>query len=145
MKQGDKNMARPKKEFNQQLFEQLCAMQCTKSEICSCLNVDDKTLTAMVKRTYKENFSDVYKQKTEVGKMSLRRMQYKLAERNAGMAIFLGKQFLNQHDVYQVEDTSAIDRLDKILGSLKETAGDETATEENEIQETKETDDEGES
>lgn len=117
-------MARPLKEFNQQLFEQLCSMQCTKSEICSCLQIDNNTLDRAIKRTYHDSFANVYKQKTEVGKMSLRRMQYKLAERNAGMAIFLGKQILGQRDVYQVEDTSAIDRLDKILGSLKETSGD---------------------
>lgn len=37
------------------------------------------------------------------GKVSLRRKQWKLADNNAGMAIFLGKQYLGQSDVSVVE------------------------------------------
>ena len=45
--------------------------------------------------------------------MSLRRMQYKLAEKNTAMAIFLGKQYLGQKDNIEVEhkDLSKVEEL----------------------------------
>nr|UWD62952.1 MAG: hypothetical protein [Bacteriophage sp.] len=43
-------------------------------------------------------FADTYKSKSQVGKSSLRRAQWKLAEKNASMAIWLGKQYLDQSD-----------------------------------------------
>lgn len=91
-------MARPRKQIDQKNFEKLCAMQCTKLEICGFLDITDKTLDAWVKRTYSKSFSEIYAEKREVGKISLRRAQFKLAEVNATMAIFLGKQYLGQHD-----------------------------------------------
>lgn len=56
-------------------------------------------------------FADTYKSKSQVGKSSLRRAQWKLAEKNASMAIWLGKQYLGQRDEPEesidVEDTDA--------------------------------------
>lgn len=66
------------------------------------LDVSEKTLDAWCRRTYGDTFSPVYAVKRQAGKMSLRRMQWRLAERNASMAIFLGKQFLGQTDNYSV-------------------------------------------
>ena len=40
-----------------------------------------------------------YEDGLQEGKASLRRDQFKLAKRNAGMAIWLGKQYLGQRDV----------------------------------------------
>ncbi len=37
------------------------------------------------------------------GKVSLRRRQWKLSENNASMAIFLGKQWLNQNETQRIE------------------------------------------
>lgn len=91
-------MARPRKELDQKLFEDLCGLQCTKLEICECLNVTDKTLDAWIKRTYGESFSEVFAKKRARGKISLRRSQFKLAERSSTMAIWLGKQYLGQRD-----------------------------------------------
>ncbi len=93
-------MARPRKEIDKDQFEKLCGLQCTQAEICSFFDVTDKTLTGWCKRTYKLSFSDVYEQKREYGKISLRRAQWRLAEKNAAMAIFLGKNYLGQSDVY---------------------------------------------
>ena len=94
---------RPTKELDRKLFENLCAIQCTRDEICSCLEVTDKTLDRWCKRTYGESFSAVYAQKRERGKMSLRRSQFKLAEKNATMAIWLGKQYLGQAETSTVD------------------------------------------
>lgn len=91
-------MARPKKELDQEQFEKLCGYQCTKLEICDFLKVSDKTLDAWVKRVYGKCFSEIYAEKRSQGKISLRRAQFKLAERNATMAIWLGKQYLGQRE-----------------------------------------------
>lgn len=89
---------RPRKEIDQTQFEKLCALQCTKLEICAFLEVNDETLDRWIKRTYKTTFSEIYKIKRCAGKISLRRNQFKLAERSASMAIFLGKQMLGQSE-----------------------------------------------
>lgn len=104
---------RPKKEIDKKMFENMCAIQCTKEEICGVLGIDEKTLTRWCKETYNEGFSDVQKRKAQPGKMSLRRIQFKLAEKNATMAIWLGKQYLNQrepeqeigHNIGKVDDS----------------------------------------
>ena len=91
-------MARPHKQIDQKSFESLCGLQCTKEEICSFFELTDKTLENWCKRTYKKGFSDVFKEKRGKGKISLRRAQFRLAEKNANMAIWLGKQYLDQKD-----------------------------------------------
>ena len=96
-------MARPRKEIDQIEFEKLCVLQCTEDEICDWFDVTDKTLTKWCKETFKKSFSDIFKVKKGKGKISLRRMQWKLAENNVAMAIFLGKQYLNQTDRKEIE------------------------------------------
>ncbi len=91
-------MARPLKEINKKQFESLCGLQCTKEEICSFFDVTDKTLDGWCKRTYNSSFSDVFRKNRGIGKISLRRSQWRLAEKNASMAIWLGKQYLEQVD-----------------------------------------------
>jgi hypothetical protein len=78
-------------------------LQCTKEEICGFMEVTDKTLETWCKRTYGIGFSEVFKQKRGKGKISLRRAQFKLAENNANMAIWLGKQYLDQKENIGVE------------------------------------------
>ena len=92
-------MARPKKVINQKQFESLCAIQCTQEEICNVLDVTDKTLTRWCNEVYDLSFSEVYEQKRDIGRMSLRRNQFKLAESgNTTMQIWLGKQVLKQSE-----------------------------------------------
>ena len=91
-------MARPLKEISQKDFEKLCGLQCTKEEICGFFDVTDKTLERWCKRIYKQGFSEVFKQKRGAGKISLRRNQFELAKKNANMAIWLGKQYLDQRE-----------------------------------------------
>lgn len=89
---------RPSVEIDQESFEKLCAMQCTRNEICSWFGITDKTLSRWCEKTYGEGFSATYEKKREDGRISLRRMQFRLAEKSATMAIFLGKQILGQKD-----------------------------------------------
>ena len=109
---------RPRKEINEKLFENLCAIQCTEKEICAVLG-----LNAWCKRTYKMTFSDTYKSKKLLGKSSLRRTQFRLAEKSASMAIWLGKQYLDQKDAGEaalVADKVKDDALSKSLRELAE-------------------------
>ena len=110
-------MARPRKEIDQKQFENLCGLQCTLEEICGWFDVCSDTLETWCKRTYKRSFSEVFAQKRGAGKISLRRSQWRLAEKNATMAIFLGKQFLGQRDNIDVTVADAkgiaLDELEK--------------------------------
>lgn len=108
---------RPKKIIDKAAFEKLCAIQCTQEEICGVLGVTDKTLNNWCRKEYKATFSEVFREKKQVGKMSLRRSQFKLAEKNATMAIWLGKQYLDQRDR---DIADAMDRSNGVLESLLE-------------------------
>lgn len=96
-------IGRPKKEIDKNTFEGLCRIQCTKDEMCEILDINEKTLTRWCEEEYGEGFYDTYKKKSAVGKASLRRSQFKLAETNTAMAIFLGKNYLGQTDKQEHE------------------------------------------
>lgn len=93
-----KPTGRPLKEFNKQIFEGLCQIQCTVNEVESVLQSDQRTIDNWCKREYGESFSTIYKRFADCGKPSLRRMQWNLAKTNASMGIWLGKQYLGQKD-----------------------------------------------
>ena len=95
---------RPKAEISQTEFEKLCAMQATEQEICDWFGVTDKTLSRWCGEVYGKTFSEVFRQKRGVGKISLRRTQFHLAEKSPAMAIWLGKQYLGQKDEVTVDN-----------------------------------------
>ena len=89
---------RPKKDIDVEGFEKLCGLQCTKGEIAGFFNCSEDTIERFCKKTYGETFAVVFDKKRGIGKISLRRNQWKLAEKSPAMAIFLGKQYLDQSD-----------------------------------------------
>lgn len=91
-------MSRPKIKIDVKQFENLCGLQCTKEEIAAFFNCSEDTIDRFCKREYGESFAVVFHRKRGMGKISLRRKQWKLADKNASMAIWLGKQFLDQTD-----------------------------------------------
>lgn len=107
--------------INKDLFENLCKIQCTREEICGVLDISKDTLLRWCKATYGTDFETIFEQKKMHGKMSLRRMQYKLAEKNPTMAIWLGKQYLGQKDTINNTNTGT-QRIQIIndLGDLDE-------------------------
>lgn len=113
---------RPKKEIDKVSFEKLCGLHCTKAEICAFFDVTDKTLDRWCKRTYRQSFSAVFKQKQDYGKISLRRSQWRLAETNATMAIWLGKNLLGQTDkpVQDMKDNEILQSLADLLKAREE-------------------------
>ncbi len=98
---GEKQTAKYKPEsvIDEQTFNALCKIQCTKTEICDVLGVDEKTLVRWCKKKFGKNFKQVYENRRATGKVSLRRMQWKTAEEgNPTMQIWLGRNYLNQSE-----------------------------------------------
>ena len=93
-KDGKKGNAIDKKQF-----EKLGAMMCTGEEISAFFGVSYDTVNNFCIQEYGTTFVKKVKELHECGKASLRRTQFKIAEKgNANMAIFLGKQYLGQTD-----------------------------------------------
>lgn len=97
-----KVMGRPRIEIKAEQFEYLCSIMCTEEDIAGVFQCSVDTICNWCKEHYGLTFSEVYKNFTAQGKMSLRRFQFKLAERNPTMAIWLGKQYLGQTDKQEV-------------------------------------------
>lgn len=74
----------------------LARMQCTQREAAAVLGVHPDTFGRFLRR--EEKARAAWDDGLEVGKVSLRRYQYKMAENNPTMAIWLGKQWLEQTD-----------------------------------------------
>lgn len=122
-------MGRPQVDIDQTQFENLCGLQCTLQEISGWFKCSEDTIERWCKRTYGENFAETYKIHSAKGKMSLRRAQFRLAEKSAAMAIFLGKNYLGQTDNTVIEDKSALEKLDEILKGMRDAAKLQSETE----------------
>lgn len=111
---AEKNVGgRPRKEIDQKEFESLLALQCTLEEVTAFFDhtlggCSDATIERWCKRTYGKGFVEVSAEKRRLGRISLRRAQLRLAEKNAAMAIFLGKQYLGQKDTIEAEVTEPV-------------------------------------
>ena len=120
---------RPLKEFDKREFMNLVGLGCTTEEICWWFRdstgkpANRDTLSRWCKRTFGEDFQAYYKNNGGTHlKIQLRRNQLKLSEKSAAMAIFLGKNYLGQRDVFETEDKEAIEKLEKILDGIKANA-----------------------
>lgn len=108
-------VGRPKIQIDYNTVEKLANIQCTQEEIASFLGISVRTLQR------DDEFCRIYKKGQENGKMSLRRIQYKLAEKNTAMAIFLGKQYLGQKDNVEVQ-SSQLDKVSELLNKIEQEA-----------------------
>ena len=122
-------MGRPTKEFDKKAFQDLVGLGCSQEEICwffrdetgKPANID--TLTRWCKRTFDMTFQEYFAKNGYMAlKIKLRRNQFKLSEKNAAMAIFLGKNYLGQKDYFESDNKDALDKLDQILDGVKENA-----------------------
>ncbi len=117
-------MGRPRKQIDQVDFESLLGLQCTLSEIVAFFDnklggCSEDTIERWCKRTYHASFAEVSAKKRDMGKISIRRMQLQLAEKNPSMAIWLGKQYLGQREHVAVEANLQVED-DPITKALKE-------------------------
>lgn len=92
---------RPRVEFDLVALEKLAALMCTDEEIAGFFDCSLDT----IRRRKKEDpeFLRAYVKGKTSGRISLRRKQWKLAERSAPMAMFMGKNYLSQDDRRAVE------------------------------------------
>lgn len=111
---------RPRVKIDKEIFENLCSIQCTEEEIANIFECCIDTINNWCKKTYGSTFSDIYKKHSANGKISLRRSQMKLAETNATMAIFLGKQILGQRDTVETTDIKQEKRFNELISAIKE-------------------------
>ena len=118
---------RPRKELKKEIFEKLCEMLCTQEEMCGFFGIDHKTLDAWCKREYGEGFSHTYKKFSQDGKISLRRAQFRMAEKSPAMAIWLGKQYLGQTDKVEAQikpiSDETRDSVNELINKLQPNEG----------------------
>ena len=104
---------RPRVQIKEKEFDSLCAMQCTEEEIAAFYGCTIDTINNWCKRTFDCTFSEIYPQKRALGKASLRRAGFKMAQSVPSVHIFYAKNFLGMTDkveqtVMEVEDLSSL-------------------------------------
>lgn len=117
-------MARPKIAIDEEQFKKLCTLQCTLSEIASFFKCSEDTIERWCRRELKMSFAEAFKIHSAGGKISLRRWQFKMAEHNVSMAIFLGKQYLgqkDQQDVVVAHDDETIKEMNEYFNKKSNT------------------------
>lgn len=90
-------------DINKKQFENLCKLQCSLEEMASWFECDEADILDWCADTYGEGFEAVFDKKSKAGLIGLRRAQFKLAEKSAPMAMFLGKQYLGQDNKVDVK------------------------------------------
>ena len=116
---GERGVGRPKKLVDWEQFNELCQIQCTQEEIAAVLNLDQETINRRCKEEFGVNFSDLYKQKREGGKASVRRAQYLAAmdpsnRAHGTMLVWLGKNLLGQTDQVKHDHSIAPETFEKV-------------------------------
>lgn len=96
---------RPRAEYDVKQFVDLIGLGCGADEICwwfrdetgKPANID--TISRWCRRTFGQTFQEFRVQNGAMAlKIKVRRNQLKLSEKSAAMAIWLGKQYLDQTD-----------------------------------------------
>lgn len=113
-------MARPRVEIDKEQFEKLCSLQCTLDEIAGWFGCSQDTIERWCKRELDGSFADTYKKYSVQGKISLRRIQFKQAEKSTAMAIWLGKQWLGQKDQIVTTSEDTIKTAEEILVRIRD-------------------------
>ena len=73
-------------------------LQATQEEVAGSFRVSVETLNSRLEEHFGMNFSELRKRVDGEAKLSLRRYQFKQAEKNTTMAIWLGKIWLGQKE-----------------------------------------------
>lgn len=94
---------RPPIEIDLADLEKLAALQCTQEEAAAWFGCSVATIN---NRLSEDKYRERWEAGRGKGRVSLRRYQFKMAENNPTMAIWLGKQWLGQSDkiVYEGGD-----------------------------------------
>lgn len=116
-------MARPRIEIDKEQFKKLCSIQCTLGEIASWFKCSEDTIERWCNRELKMSFAEAFKTWSADGKISLRRTQFRMAEHNVSMAIWLGKQYLGQKESVEttvsLNDDDTVKEMEKYFADRK--------------------------
>lgn len=112
-------MGRPKIEIDLVTLRKLAALHPTDAEIADILGFSESTL---LRGKSDPKVVDAIRQGRSNGKVSLRRLQMKAAEKgNAALLIWLGKQWLGQvENPSEADQPTAKDLKDEILDTIKD-------------------------
>ena len=99
---------RPRIKMDAEQVEHLAEFGCTTLEIAKFFKCDEST----VRKNYKE---ELLAGRVKM-KIKLRQIQFKLAETNAAMSIFLGKNYLAQTDRQSIDLTGNLETVLKECG-----------------------------
>jgi len=109
-----------KKEINLPQVIYWIERQSTAEEIAGSCGVHIETLSTAIKKEFGLTFPELFKKHACIGRQSLRRYQFKLAEKNVAMAIWLGKNYLGQHDPDNQNKAPPNDeKLDSLISAIK--------------------------
>jgi hypothetical protein len=86
-----------KKRIRTKDVEKLASLGCTEREAAAFFEIRKTTFSSLLARD--KRVANAWERGQQLGKISLRRKQSRLAGVNARMAIFLGKNILGQHEV----------------------------------------------
>ena len=109
-----KKTGRPKKNIDEALVLKLAGIMCTYSEIAAICDCNETTI--------RNRFSDIVAKGREIGKSSLRRNMFKLAQTNTTMCIWLSKQYLDMKEPEKGTDDNneALEKIAKFIKSVRE-------------------------
>ena len=111
-------MARSRTKIQYSQLDKLLGLQCTLKECAFYFNCSEDTIERAVRRDKNTSFAEYRELKRQAGLISLRRSQFQLSEKNPSMAIWLGKQYLNQNDTPST-DEQTLAKLDELLDEIK--------------------------
>ncbi len=98
-------------------------LQATAEEVAGSFHVSVETLNARIMDHFGMTFTDLRKRCVGQAKLSLRRFQFKQAEKSTTMAIWLGKQWLGQKDDIQLVQAPNHDLIISLLNEVKSLKG----------------------
>ena len=93
----------PEKDINLDQVLYWTELQATAEEIAGAFRVSVDTLNRRLREAFGMGFADLRKRCNGLHKLSLRRYQFQQSERNATMAIWLGKIWLGQRETIVTE------------------------------------------
>ena len=106
---------RPFKEIDMAQVKSLASLHCTDAEMCAVLGISTDTLA---RRKLDPEFMAVIENGRAMGKLSLRRAHFKLAQTNPAVHIFACKNWLGMSDKPEEDGPVPMDKARRIKEAL---------------------------
>ena len=102
-------VGRKPKELNQQKFESLCAIFCTKREIAHFFDCTPATLDRWCERTYGKPYAEVSEKIADIGRVKIREARMKLAMETPAINTEYAKKYLDKEEAEQKRKKTVLD------------------------------------